>query len=248
MTSDSIADYNRLQREYFGQRIKKTMLPVRTPYVQRQVTEVVRVGCLRPGEKVLDVGCGMGRHAFLLAEKGLNVEGLELSPFLAEKMREFDRGKYRIPVHCADLHDPPRELEGRYDAVVGFFVLHHLASLQRAFSGVKRLLKAGGRAVFLEPNPANPLYYLQVLLTPGMRWAAEKGIRNMRGSALWREAKAAGMRLEKLERYGFFPPFVANRWWGGIMDRKLERVRILHPILPFQLFFFVRSDGFDSSR
>lgn len=240
MKSDPIAEYNRVQQEYFGQRIKKTMVPARTPYVLRQVEGVIRVGDLKPGEKVLDVGCGMGRHAFLLAEKGLDVEGLELSPFLVEKMREFDGGRYGIPVHCADLHNPPPQLERRYDAVVGFFVLHHLASLKEAFSGVSRLLKSGGRAVFLEPNPANPLYYLQVLVTPGMRWVAEKGIRNMRAAALAPAAAGAGMRLERLERYGFFPPFVANHRWGGILDRTLERLRIFYGVLPFQLLLFTR--------
>lgn len=239
---ESIARYNELQKAYFGRMIKRTMLPVRTPYVMRQVSEVVRLGNLQAGERVLDVGCGMGRHAFLLAEHGVEVEGLELSPFLVEKMREFDGGKYKIPVYCADLHHPPAELAERYDAVVGFFVLHHLADLVVSLRAVAALLRPEGRAVFLEPNPWNPLYYAQVLLTPGMRWEAEKGIRNMRRQKLARACEQAGLRLATLERYGFFPPFISNRRWGMRLEKLLERVGLWQSLLPFQLILAVK-DG-----
>ncbi|MCS7350064.1 class I SAM-dependent methyltransferase [Thermoflexus sp.] len=113
---DPIEAYNRLQREYLGRRIQSTMYPKRTPYVLRRIEEVIRFGEFQPGERVLDVRCGMGRHAFLLVERGFQVEGLDLSPFLIERMREFDGGRYNIPVYCADIHQPPEELYGRYDA------------------------------------------------------------------------------------------------------------------------------------
>ncbi|MCX7895722.1 MAG: methyltransferase domain-containing protein [Thermoanaerobaculum sp.] len=242
MSDDLIRAHNVLQREYFGQRIKKTMLPERTPYVLRQVAEVVRVGGLLPGERVLDVGCGMGRHAFLLAEQGLEVEGLELSPFLVEKLRQFDGGRYRLSVYCADLHQVPEFLHGRYDAVVGFFVLHHLADLARSLQSVAQLLRDGGRAVFLEPNPKNPLFYLQVLVTPGMRWVAEKGMLRMRRSVLEEACQSAGLRLAALSRYGFFPPFLANKPWGQRLERRLESVKAWGAFLPFQLFLAVKDD------
>ncbi|SNB52273.1 Methyltransferase domain-containing protein [Thermoflexus hugenholtzii JAD2] len=231
-----IEAHNRLQQEYFGRRIKPTMRPERTPYVLRQVEEVIRFGDLRPGEVILDVGCGMGRHAFLLAERGFRVEGLELSPFLIERMREFDGGRYNIPVYCADIHCCPPELHGRYDALVGFFVLHHLADLPQAFRSMARLLRPGGRVVFLEPNPLNPLYYIQILITPGMSWSAERGILNMRPHQISRAMEQAGLRLTATARYGFFPPFLSNHPWGGLLERILEKALLWRPFLPFQLF------------
>lgn len=42
----------------------------------------------RPGERVLDVGCGTGGVAFLAAEVGAEVTGLDLSPVLIETARE----------------------------------------------------------------------------------------------------------------------------------------------------------------
>ncbi|WP_448590860.1 methyltransferase domain-containing protein [Thermoflexus hugenholtzii] len=234
--SERIEIHNQRQREYFGRRIKRTMWPERTPYVIRQVDEVICFGDLRPGERILDVGCGMGRHAFLLAERGLQVEGLELSPFLIERMQEFDGGRYRIPVYCADIHRCPPELHERYDALVGFFVLHHLADLRQAFASMARLLRPGGRVVFLEPNPLNPLYYLQILITPGMSWAAERGILNMRPSVISKAMEPAGLRLTAIARYGFFPPFLSNHPWGGRLERLLEQGPLWRSLLPFQLF------------
>lgn len=45
---------------------------------------------LKPGAKVLDLGCGTGRHAAHLASKGFNVIGLDLS---AESLREARRNE-----------------------------------------------------------------------------------------------------------------------------------------------------------
>ncbi|MDW8185563.1 MAG: class I SAM-dependent methyltransferase, partial [Anaerolineae bacterium] len=171
-----------------------------------------------------------------LAERGFRVEGLDLSPFLIERMREYNGGRYDIPVYCADIHQPPEELCGRYDAVVGFFVLHHLADLHKAFAAIGRLLRPGGRAVFLEPNPYNPLYYAQLLITPGMSWSAEQGIWNMRPGVVFSAMQATGMTRIGMTRYGFFPPFLSNRAWGMRLERALEQISLWRPFLPFQLF------------
>jgi len=90
--------------------------------------------------------------------------------------------------------------------------------------------------VFLEPNPLNPLYYIQILITPGMSWAGERGMLRMRPRLVAQAMEQSGLRLAALDRYGFFPPFLANRPWGAALDRTLEKVPFLRPFLPFQLF------------
>lgn len=229
--------HNVLQREYFGRRIKKTMLPEKTPYVCHHVEVLVEAMELPPGARVLEVGAGLGRHAFILAEMGFQVEGLELSPFLVAKYKELAGQRPLFPMHCGDIHNVPAELMGRFDAVVGFFVLHHLADLPRAFASMKLLLKPGGKVGFVEPNPANPLYYLQILLTPGMSWKAERGILNMHAPRLLGFLQAAGFVPAQVKQFGFFPPFLANRRWLIPVERALERWKLLRPVLPFQVFW-----------
>lgn len=229
--------HNVLQREYFGQRIKKTMLPQKTPYVCHHVEVLMEAMQLPAGSRLLEVGAGLGRHAFILAEMGFQVEGLELSPFLVAKYKELAGQRPLFPMHCGDIHSFPPELQGRFDAVVGFFVLHHLADLPRAFASMKLLVKPGGKVGFVEPNPANPLYYLQIFLTPGMSWKAERGVLDMHAPRLLNHMRGAGFAQVRVKRFGFFPPFLANLRWLIPLERALERWKLLQPVLPFQAFW-----------
>ena len=45
----------------------------------QEVDHVVAALGLRPGERVLDVGCGTGRHALELARRGIGVHGVDIS-------------------------------------------------------------------------------------------------------------------------------------------------------------------------
>ena len=236
MNQIEIAEHNEYQRSYFEGTLKKTMIPAATPYLQRHVEEALRSVEVKPQDRVLEVGCGMGRYTLLLAEKGVRVEGLDLAPALLERMREYNGDRYNIPLHCADMVSPPKELEGVFDVVIGFFVLHHVHDLDPCFAAMARLLRPGGRMIFVEPNPYNPLYYLQILLTPRMTWKAERGMLRMRRSVLFDTFERAGLQAPSLTRFGFFPPFLANRPWGRALESALERVPAWRGLLPFQLF------------
>jgi SAM-dependent methyltransferase len=236
MNRSDLEAHNRAQIEYFERAGKHAMQPAATPYVQRQVDRLFAFAGLSPGERVLDVGCGMGRYTFALADRGVEVEGVDLSESLLERFRAFDAGRYGIPLHRADILEMPEELEGSFDAVVGFFTLHHLHDLGRSFAAMRALARPGGRIVFLEPNPFNPLYYIQMLVVPGMSWRGDKGILNMRPPIVLGSMRDAGLENVSLERFGFFPPFIANRRWGGRAEAMLERVKIFERVRPFQLF------------
>ena len=228
--------HNRAQIAYFERAGKHAMQPSFAPYVQRQVDRLIHFAALGPGDRVLDVGCGMGRYTFALADRGIEVEGVDLSERLLQRFREFDAGRYEIPLYLADILEMPTELEGAFDAVVGFFTLHHLHDLPRSFEAMRSLAKPGGRVVFLEPNPLNALYYVQMLLVPGMSWSGDKGILNMRPPTVFQAMEEAGLENAALERFGFFPPFVTNRSWGARMEALFESVQVWGRFLPFQLF------------
>lgn len=236
MSEAAIASHNRYQREYYDRGIKRTMIPKGSPYLQRHVDELARIAALRPGERVLDVGCGMGRYTLILAERDYTVEGLDLSPVLLQRLRVFNGGRFDIPLHSADVMNPPPELEQRFDAVVGFFALHHMHELERCFRGMARMVRPGGRIVFLEPNAFNPLYYIQMAITRRMTWQGDKGVTRMRMSVVGGAMKRAGLVEPTIERFGFFPPFLANTARGASLERTLERLPVLRPFLPFQVF------------
>jgi SAM-dependent methyltransferase len=236
VAGDRLARHNLEQRHYFESRTSPRMVPRPSPYVARQVREMIRFASLAPGQRVLDVGCGMGRYTLPLADAGIAVEGLDVSPVLLDRLREYGAGVYDIPLHCCDIWRPPEELLGRYDAVVGFFTLHHLHDLELSFASMAKLARPGGDIAFLEPNALNPAFYVQIMVTPGMSWDGDGGMVRMRRGPVHAAMADAGLVDLRLERFGFFPPMVSNRRWGGALERVLERNPLWRPLLPFQLF------------
>lgn len=228
--------HNASQRSYFESICKRTMVPVDTPYLQRHVEALVAFGGLSTHHRILEVGCGMGRYTLLLARRGLRVEGLDLSPVLIERLRAYAGASFDTPLYAADIEHPPAELAGGFDFVVALFALHHMQDLPRAFRSMYALLKPGGRVVFLEPNPYNPLFYIQILTTPGMSWAGDRGLLKMRRRLVFEGLREAGFDAPEMTRFGFLPPFAVNHSLGRRLEAVLERIPLWRPLLPFQLF------------
>ena len=235
LTPEARAEHNRTQLRYYEQD-KPGMVPTGSPYLQRHVDALAGFAGLRPGQRVLEVGCGMGRYTLLLAERGYAVEGLDLSPILLERLRSFAGDRLELPLHVADVVEPPAALLGAFDAVIGFFALHHIHDLSLSLRSMSRLLVPGGRIAFLEPNPYNPLYYVQMAVKPEMTWEGDRGMLRMRPGVILPALESAGLGDCAYRRFGFFPPFLANAGGGGRAEAVLERVRPFRPMLPFQLF------------
>jgi ubiquinone/menaquinone biosynthesis C-methylase UbiE len=118
---------------------------------------VVRLGDLR-GRRVLDVGCGTGRLAALLAERhGCRVWGVDVSPGMLEVARErVPRG---VGLKLARAEDLPFR-DGTFERAAMTLVVHHL-DRPLAFAELVRVLEPGGRLVFLTFDPASfEGYYL----------------------------------------------------------------------------------------
>ena len=229
-------EHNLRQKRYFETTLKSNLLPSNSPYLNRQVDEALRAAGPASGGRVLEVGCGMGRYTLLLARRGICVEGLDLSGVLLDRLKEFDHERHQIPLHAADISDLPETLARGFDLVLGFFTLHHVHDLRRCFEGVAKALRPGGRVVFLEPNALNPLFYVQILITPGMTWAGDRGILSMRRRKVFRAMSEAGFQGLSLDRFGFVPPMVSNRAWGRRLEAALESFRPWRALLPFQVF------------
>jgi SAM-dependent methyltransferase len=99
------------------------------------------------GAEVLDVGCGYGRHAIELVQRGLNVTGLDLSlPLLIRAADEAQRRALSVNFVHADMREMPfdRKFDGAYSMLTSFGYFDEDANLKVA-EGVARALKPGGR-------------------------------------------------------------------------------------------------------
>jgi SAM-dependent methyltransferase len=101
---------------------------------------------LRPddfvGKRVVDAGCGMGRHAREAARFGAaKVFALDLSDAVLVA-REYTRGEPAVHVIQADLRRPP--LRGDIDLVYSIGVLNQLPDPHAGFGALASLLRPGG--------------------------------------------------------------------------------------------------------
>src|SRR5687768_15670737 len=119
MQPDQIQSHNQVQVDYFGKRLKTTMIPGMTPYIVSHIQKLVEVGGLTKQDRLLDVGCGMGRYTIPMAQMGYTLEGLDLTPALLEKFKEFETDT-NVPLHCLDILRRPPEMHEAFDHIVGF--------------------------------------------------------------------------------------------------------------------------------
>ncbi len=109
------------------------------------------------GARVLDLGCGEGYGADLLADSAAEVVALDLAP----EAIYHARLKYHRPNLCFDYGDVyalPYG-DGSFDAVVSLQVLEHLHEPNRYMQEIVRVLRPGGKACLATPN--------RLIISPG---------------------------------------------------------------------------------
>lgn len=129
-----------------------------TKGTDQEVDFLVDALALEPGDRVLDVGCGPGRHALALAERGMRVTGVDISATFV------DLGNRAAAAHGLDatfLRADARSLgfDAEFDAVIslcqGAFGLQGATDATpwsavdgdaEVLAGIARALRAGGRA------------------------------------------------------------------------------------------------------
>ncbi|MAT15541.1 MAG: hypothetical protein CMJ46_09770 [Planctomyces sp.] len=134
-------------QDYYGETGTKFVPPVEAMirYLSRQQARQMASG-LKPGDKVLDVGCGRGVLLKSFVELGLESHGMEISPMAAEGADP------RIHLQFAPtLKEAGYEAES-FDQIVIWHVLEHLLYPRETIAEAARLLKPGGRLVVSVPN------------------------------------------------------------------------------------------------
>jgi SAM-dependent methyltransferase len=94
----------------------------RPRYPDAVVDDVVELASLRPGSRVLEVGCGTGQATVALADRGLDVVCVELGASLAAVARRNLARFPRVRVEVADFD--AWEPDGAFDAVAAFTAWH----------------------------------------------------------------------------------------------------------------------------
>ena len=137
---------------YFDEQYLLEYQPLFSPTDDRkQVRRLIEILGLPAGSRILDVPCGQGRHAHLLAEAGFDVDGLDYSTQLLDRARARGTGA-QLRYTPGDMRRLPERWTGHFDAVVnlftsfGFFI--DPADDARVIAEFARVLAPGGLLVW----------------------------------------------------------------------------------------------------
>lgn len=120
-----------------------------------QVTRLLELLALPAGARVLDLACGQGRHAHLLAEAGFDVDGLDYSRDLLTLAKARGTGP-RLRYTRGDMRKLPMRWRGRFDGLVNLFTSFGFfddpADDARVLRECARVLKRGGVMIWQGGN------------------------------------------------------------------------------------------------
>ena len=120
---------------------------------------------LKPGMKVLDVGCGIGGPQRTIAKAtGANIVGLNINEYQLEKCERYN-SKTELEVQCTTLHGDFMNIpvqDNRFDAAYQIEGTAHATDKRACYAEILRVLKPGawfaGYEYAMTPkyNPADP--------------------------------------------------------------------------------------------
>jgi ubiquinone/menaquinone biosynthesis C-methylase UbiE len=198
---------------------------------------------LRRGDRVLDLGCGFGRHAFEAARRGANVVALDAGSAEVEGVAatfaamveagELTSGSLHANVVQGDaLHLP--FATGSFDRVICSEVLEHIALDVEAMRELSRVLRPGGTMAITVPRFGPEL--LNWALSDEYHTVPGGHVRIYRRSILNQRLTSTGLVVTGHHyAHGLHSPY----WWlkclVGTTNDEHRLVRLYHQLLVWDI-------------
>jgi SAM-dependent methyltransferase len=120
------------------------------------------------GKQVLEIGCGMGTHAEILARNGARLTVIDQTRFAVDStQRRFSLKQLKARISRQDAENlafPDRT----FDLVWTWGVIHHSSSTEKCVAEIARVLKPGGSLKMMVYYRPSLVYYLHCGLIRGI--------------------------------------------------------------------------------
>jgi len=187
---------------------------------------------VRPGDRLLDLGCGFGRHAFAAARRGARVVALDAGVDEVAAVRatlaamveagELDPGSVRAGAVAGDALSLPFS-DDTFDRIVAAEVLEHLVDDVAAMAELHRVLRPGGTMAVTVPRCGPEL--VNWLLSDAYHEVPGSHVRIYRRSTLRRRLHDAGLVTQGSgHAHGLHSPY----WWLRCLVGPADD---LHPVV-----------------
>ncbi|NNE11511.1 MAG: methyltransferase domain-containing protein [Ilumatobacter sp.] len=120
---------------------------------------VVAEAQIRPGERVVDIGAGLGAGATRAAATGAHVIAVEPTPFMRRILRARQVvGRHRDLEVVDGTAERMPVADHSVDVVVAVNTMHHWVDVDRGVAEVARVLRAGGRVLLVDEDFDDPTH------------------------------------------------------------------------------------------
>jgi ubiquinone/menaquinone biosynthesis C-methylase UbiE len=156
----------------------------------------------------LDAGCGVGVYSSMLADKGYDVIGLDVSIGMLKKARKYIKNKNTFLIRGSITHLPLRN--NKFDLTLCLDTLHHFTDtfLDKAFNEFRRTIKSNGIFITDMRNAVNPAIFLRYSME-NKKWSEIGGL-TLKARDFMRMKKTLvnkGFSVIKSKGIGFFLKF-----------------------------------------
>lgn len=141
-----------------------------------------RLAPIRVGDRVLEVGCGQGHLTKALAARGVDIVGIDANPQAQEVAASPLVRHMKAEALAFD--------DASFDYVLSVHAIEHIPELEAALAEIARVLRSGGRAVFI--YPAEPIMGLYAIPTSIILHGTPFRAREVHCQKLW-PSKLRGM-------------------------------------------------------
>lgn len=235
-SSDTQSDDRPWYEDAFGQRYLQLYPKRDQAQADEQIAQLIGWRQWSKSDRILDVGCGAGRHMLALRHRGYHVFGVDLSQQLLRQAREEELLRDRLIQ--ADMRQLP--CVGVFDCVMSLFTsfgyFEDIEEDQRALQSMADALKPGGQWIMDHIHAAHLREHLQRMTVEERGDMQIHALRKIENDFVTKQITitlANGQSEQFFERVRLYDPDELERrlnraglsvqqWAGGLDGRTLD--------------------------